>query len=96
MYSEVCDYLYFNNTVRVNLNNYTLCISITATLWEVSVEAIAEVVDDSHKKNLSVYTRLRNTLNSLKDFYYCDGAGVSGQALDSEAYSVRYYNKITP
>ena len=74
------------------MNSYTILFysSITATLWEVSVEAIAEVINDSHKKHLSVYTQLRSTLNSLKDFYYCDGAGVSGTVLNSEAYSVRY------
>ena len=53
------------------------------------MEAIAEVVDGSQKKNFSVYTRLRSTLNSLREFYYCEGAGVSGKALNSEAYSVR-------
>ena len=67
----------------------TLCInSVIATLWEVSVEAIAKVVDDSHKRNLPVYSRLYDTLKSLREFYYCDGAGVSIRALDSEAYSV--------
>ena len=63
-------------------------ISITATLWEVTVKAIDQISDVSHKKSLPVYHRLFNTLKSLREFYYLDGSGVSAEILDSEEYFV--------
>lgn len=64
-------------------------ISITTTLWEVTVEAIGQITDISRRKSHHVHLRLLNTLKALREFYYCDGAGVNGNALDTEAYFVR-------
>ena len=44
--------------------------------------------DDSHKKSFSIYHRLLHTLKSLREFYYCDGAGLSSKVLDSDRYTV--------
>ena len=63
--------------------------SITTTLWEVTVEAIDQITDVSRRKSHLVHLRLYNTLKALRVFYHCDGAGVNGKALDTEAYFVR-------
>ena len=62
--------------------------SITTTLWEVTVEAIDQITELSRQKSQHVHLRLFNTLKALREFYYCDGAGVNGTALDTQAYFV--------
>ena len=62
--------------------------SITTTLWEVTVEAIDQITELSRQKSHHVHLRLFNTLKALREFYYCDGAGVNGTALDTQAYFV--------
>ena len=75
---------------------HILTCSITETLWEVSVGAVEQLSRIPRKKDLLVQQRLLDTLNSLRDFYYCEGDGVSGRALDSDAYLVRYKKKLLP
>lgn len=48
------------------------------------------------KKDLLVQQRLLDTLNSLRDFYYCEGEGVRGRALDCETYLVRCLSSLMP
>ena len=67
---------------------YEPSISVTTTLWEVTVKAIDQITEISRRKPHHVHLRLFNTLKTLREFYYCDGAGVSGTALDTEAYFV--------
>ena len=35
--------------------------------------------------------RLLNLIKLLREFFYCEGAGVSGKALDIEGYFVSHY-----
>ena len=56
---------------------------ITTTLWEVTVEAINQITNVSHRKTHHVHLRLFNTLEALREFYHYDGAGVDRKALDT-------------
>ena len=62
--------------------------SISAHLWEISIEALDKLLTTQKKKHFSVNQRLSNVLKSLREFYYCDGDGVSRTVLDSEKYMV--------
>ena len=64
--------------------------SITATLWEVSVAVVEQLSRAPRKKDLIVHQRLFEILASLRDFYYCEGEGVVGKALDCDAYLVSH------
>lgn len=75
--------------LRLQSLYFHIMCSITATLWDVSVEAVEHLSRIPRKKNLPIHRRLLDTLNSLRDFYYCEGEGVNGGALDSDAYLVR-------
>lgn len=78
-----------SNTVTAH-QFYTMSCSFTAILWEVSVGAVEQLSKVPRKKDVLVQQRLLDTLNSLRDFYYCEGEGVSGRALDCDAYLVRH------
>ena len=64
-------------------------VSITATLWEVSVAVMEQLSRIPRKKDLILHLNLFDALISLRDFYYCEGEGVSGRALDTDSYLVR-------
>ena len=70
------------------LNFFCFHSSIIVHLWEISIDALSKVVDDSHKKHFSINNRLLHTLKSLREFYHHDGDGVSMKVLDSERYRV--------
>ena len=74
---------------RTHTHTHTHTHSITATLWDVTVATIDQLSRVTRKKDLVYHRRLLDTLTSLRDFYYCEGQGVTGRALDSEAYLVR-------
>lgn len=63
-------------------------LSVTANLWDVSVEAIERIMYEPRKKTYTEHHKLLQILTALREFYYCGGSGVSRRILDNERYMV--------
>ena len=92
MLHNIADYSTNSKECLLTSYIYILCNSVTANLWRVSIEAIDEISDVCRQRNVPLHHRLVNVLKLLREFFYCEGAGVSGQALDTEGYLVRHCN----